>query len=470
MKFRLPRPSRVATTLRDLARRRPDEAEKYLDTHQAEWERLAEADPHNAADILEALTEEGAADLLRELSVEDAGDVLDEMIPQAAADVLEELRPAVAAALVGRMEPDQAADVIGALEPEERTAVLAALDSETAAEVENLLIYEADTAGGMMTTDVATLPVGMSAGEAIEALRRLFEELGSILHYVYVVDDRNRLHGVVSFRELVFARPSQGLDDVMRPEPITVTPTTDRAEVAELIHRYHLLAIPVVDRGQHLVGIVKFGEAIEAIQAEAGEDLAVMFGAGDEESVFTPVLRSVRYRLPWNMFNLAAGFVTVFVIARFEGTLETYAILAAFMPLVAGLSGNSGAQAVAVTIRSIAVGQLPPGREMRAVRRELGIGLVRGVIIATMGALLAAAAVVLLDPSASGEVTPGRMAGIIFISMMVGFFTAALAGSSIPLILRRLNLDPAMASNIFLTMITDAVGFGVFLLTATLLL
>jgi magnesium transporter len=256
----------------------------------------------------------------------------------------------------------------------------------------------------------------------------------------------------------------------MISDPVTVTPATDRAEVAELIHRYHLLAIPVVDDRQHLIGIVKFGEAIEAIQAEAGEDLAVMFGAGDEESVFTPVLRSVRFRLPWNVFNLFAGFVTVFVIARFEGTLASYAILAAFMPLVAGLSGNSGAQAVAVTIRSIAVGQLPPGREMRAVRRELGIGLVRGVIIAAMGALLAAAAVALLDPAASGDVSPAQMAGIIFISMMVGFITAALAGSSIPLILRRLGLDPAMASNIFLTMITDAVGFGVFLLTATLLL
>jgi magnesium transporter len=470
MKFRLPHPSRVATTLRELARRRPDEAEEYLDTHQAEWEHLAESDPHNAADILEALAEEGAADLLTDLSVDDAGDVLDEMVPQAAADVLEELRPAEAAALVAEMEPDQAADVIGALEPEERTAVLAALDPETALEVENLLIYEADTAGGMMTTDVASLPAGMTAGEAIETLRKLYEALGSILSYVYVTDDAGRLVGVVSFRELVFARPSQGLDEAMMSDPVTVTPATDRAEVAELIHRYHLLAIPVVDDRQHLVGIVKFGEAIEAIQAEAGEDLAVMFGAGDEESVFTPVLRSVRFRLPWNMFNLLAGFVTVFVIARFEGTLASYAILAAFMPLVAGLSGNSGAQAVAVTIRSIAVGQLPPGREMRAVRRELGIGLVRGVIIATMGALLAAAAVVLLDPSASGNVSPARMAGIIFISMMVGFVTAAIAGSSIPLILRRLGLDPAMASNIFLTMITDAVGFGVFLLTATLLL
>lgn len=470
MKFRFPSPRAVVTTLRDLARRRPEEAEEYLDTHQEEWERLAEYDPHDAADILEALAEEGAADLLTELPADDAGDVLDEMKPQAAADVLEELDPGEAAALVAEMEPDQAADVIGALEPEERTAVLSALDPQTASEVETFLVYEADTAGGMMTTDVAALPGGTTAGEAIESLRVLHAELGSNLAYVYVTDDQGRLVGVVPFRELVFARPGRGLDEIMVGDPVTVTPNTDRAEVAELIHRYHLLAIPVVDDRGHLIGMIKFGEAIEAIQAEAGEDLAVMFGAGEGESVFTPVRSSVRSRLPWNVFNLAAGFVSVFVIAQFEGTLAAFAILAAFMPLVAGLSGNSGAQAVAVTIRSIAVGELPPGRELRAVRRELGIGLIRGFIIAVLGGFLTAGIVALMDPSMTAGIAPLEMGTIIFISMMVGFLVAALAGSSIPLLLRRFGLDPAMASNIFLTMTTDAVGFAVFLLTATLLL
>jgi magnesium transporter len=215
--------------------------------------------------------------------------------------------------------------------------------------------------------------------------------------------------------------------------------------------------------------MVKMAEALDAIQAEASEDMAVMFGAGEAESVFTPVSESVRRRLPWNIFNLVAGFVTVFVVAQYEDTLASYSLLAAFMPLVAGLSGNSGAQAIAVTIRSLAVGELPPGREWRAIRRELAIGLIRGLILATIGALLAAAAVVLLGGSADG-LAPGDLAVIVWISTIIGLMTAALVGASIPLLLRRLGQDPALASNIFLTMITDAVGFGVFLFTATWLL
>jgi len=469
MRFSFPSPHAVAETLRDLARRHPDEAEAYLDAHQEEWEEFAEANPENAADILEALPEEGAADLLKDLDPDDAGEVLDEMRPEAAADVLESIRPDKAASLIAMMDPDQAVDLIGALEPDERTAVLAALDPETAREIQSLLVYAADTAGGMMTTDFAALPAGLTTGEAIETLRRLHDELGSNLSYVYVVDDDGTLEGVVSFRELVFARPGQGLENVMVADPVSVTTDMDREVVSELIHRFHLVAIPVVDEDDHLVGIVKWVEAIEAIQEEAGEDLTVMFGAGETETVFTSVLQSVWMRLPWNIFNLAAGFITVFVISLFQDTLATFAILAAFMPLVAGLSGNSGAQAVAVTIRSIAIGDLPPGREWRAVRREIAIGLTRGIVIAVLGALLAAAAVTIF-PGEDGSVSAAQLATIIFISMILGFFTAALAGSSIPLLLRRFGFDPAMASNIFLTMITDSVGFGVFLTIATLLL
>lgn len=469
MRFKLPRPRAVTETLRDLARRHPDEVEAYLDAHQDEWGEFAEAHPENAADILEALPEEGAADLLKDLDLDDAGEVLDEMRPEAAADVLESIRPARAAALIAMMDSDQAADVIGALQPDERTAVLGALDSETAEKLRGLLLYAADTAGGMMTTDFAALPAGLTTGEAIEALRRLHEELGSNLSYVYVADSSGTLEGVVSFRDLVFARPGQGLDSVMLADPVSVMTDTDREVVSELIHRFHLVAIPVVDTDHRLVGIVKWGEAIEAIQAEAGEDLTVMFGAGEGETVFTSVQQSVRMRLPWNIFNLAAGFVTVFVISLFQDTLSSFAILAAFMPLVAGLSGNSGAQAIAVTIRSIAVGDLPPGREWRAVKRELAIGVSRGAVIAILGSLAASMAVTFF-PGEATSVSAVQMASIIFVSMMIGFLTAALAGSSIPLLLRRFGFDPAMASNIFLTMITDAVGFGVFLATATLLL
>lgn len=470
MKLRIPRPRQFGSSLRDLARSDPDEAEAYLDSHQDEWEEIAERSPHDAADILEAIDEEGAADLLTELDADDAGDVLDEMHAEAAADVLEELDPSEAASLVAEMEADQAADVIGALDAAERTAVLAALDPETAQEVQNLLVYAADTAGGMMTTDLAALPVGLTSGEAIEALRRLHGELGSNLLYVYVVDDARRLLGVVSFRDLVFARPATGLDEVMEPNVVSVQTSTDREQVAELIMRYRFIAIPVVDDDLGLVGMVKVSEAIEAIQAEVGEDIAVMVGAGEEETVFTPVSRSVRRRLPWIAFNLFMGLLIALLIAQFEDTLTAYAVLAAYMPLVALLAGNSGAQSLAVIIRSMATGDLPRGRAFRAIRREIAIGLVDGLIIAVVASATAALTISLFQDASASAIEPAALAGIIFISVWIAFIAAALVGAGIPVVLRRLGLDPAVASNIFLTLTTDLVGFGGFLLTASLLL
>ncbi len=469
MKIRIARPGQIASTIRELARRRPDEAEDYLDTHHDIWEELAGGDPHEAADILEALDEEGAADLLQDLPADEAGDVLDEMHPEAAADVLEELTPQEAAALMSEMETDQAVDVIGALEAHDRTAVLSALDAETARDVERLLIYAADTAGGMMTTDVAALPSGMSCGEAIEHLRRLHAELGSNLRYVYVVDDRGRLLGVVPFRKLVFARPGTGIDEVMEAEIVTVRTDTDREEVAEQIQRYHLIAIPVVDARGVLVGMVKVSEAIEAILAEVGEDIAVMVGAGAEETVFTPVGRSVRRRLPWIFFNLIVGVLLAGMISRFESTLTTYAVLAAYMPTVALLAGNSGAQSVAVIIRSMAVGDLPPGRAARAIRREVAVGVIDGTVMAFTAAIIAALTLTVFQAGAN-SIDPVDLGVIVFVSVWVAFLVAGLVGSGIPVVLRRVGQDPALASNIFLTMVTDIVGFTGFLITATILL
>ena len=470
MRLRIPRPRQFGSTLRDLARRDPEEAEAYLDTHQEAWEELAERNPHDAADILEALAEEGAADLLADLDTDDAADVLDEMRPEPAADVLQELTPAEAAKLITEMETDQAVDVIGALDAEERTALLAALDPEAASEVERLLVYAADTAGGMMTTDYAALPVGMTAGESIEALRRLHDELGSNLLYVYVVDDDQRLLGVVSFRDLVFSRPGIGLDEVMEPHVVSVRTDTDREQVAELVQRYRLIAIPVVDAGARLVGMVKVSEAIEAIQAEAGEDIAVMVGAGEEETVYTPINVSIRRRLPWIAFNLGVGVLIAAVISQFEATLTTYAVLAAYMPIVALLAGNSGAQSLAVIIRSMAVGDLPSGRALRAIRREVAVGVIDGLVIAATAALVAALTIGLFQEDAGASIDPLDIAMIIFVSVWVSFLVAGFVGAGIPVLLRKTGQDPALASNIFLTLTIDLVGFGSFLLTATLLL
>lgn len=458
MRLKFLRPRIVADGLRDLARRKPAEAEEYFEQHTGEWTVLASANPHNAADILEVLTESSAATLLQRLAPEVAGDVLNEMNPEASANLIPELSTDVAAALIQAMTPDQAADILGLLTDEIQTDLLTRLDAAEKAAIVDLLRYAPDSAGGLMTTDAVSLPVGITAGEAIESLRRFHEELGNNLMYVYAVDADNRLRGVVSFRELFFARPGMGLDEVMVENPISVSTTTDREVVSELMQRYRLLAIPVVDSQHRLVGMVKIDEALEAVQAEATEDIAAMVGAGTEETVFTPVNTSVRRRFPWILVNLLIGIVEAGVILQFDGVIEDNVRLAAYMPLTALLAGNAGAQSLAVIIRAMSVGDLPPGRALRAVRREFIVGALNGILIAVV---IGAGSVLLF----------GAQTGLVFfIAILAAFFAAGLAGAGIPVLLRRLGLDPALASNIFLTMVTDIVGMGGFLAVATVLL
>lgn len=457
MKFRLPRPRDLAHALRDTARSRPDEAEEYLETHRLEWEALAGSTPADAADILEALPEEAAANLIGDLAISDAADVLDEMNPAAAADLLEEMSPGDAADLLEEMQSDHAADVVGALEERPRHEILDELEAPAAAQVEALLAHAPDSAGGLMGTDVATLPLGISAGEAIEALRRMSEEQS--ISYVFVTTLDGQLQGVVSFRDLVFARPGTGLDEVMVENPVSAHTSTDREEVAELIQRYHLLALPVVDDDGKLVGIVKFGDAMAAAQEEASEDLAQMVGAGAEETISTPVLLSVRRRLPWIVVNLMIGLLLAAAIGRFESTIERNAVLIGYLPLASLLGGNSGAQSLAVLIRTMAISEIPQSRTWRVIRRQLAIGSINGLVMALLAGLVAGLT--------TGALRPGVVVGIAVLTTLIA---AGVAGAGIPLLLKRLGLDPALAANIFLTLVTDMVGFGTFLVFTSLLL
>ncbi|HDL41574.1 MAG TPA: magnesium transporter [Actinobacteria bacterium] len=458
MRLKFLRPRIVADGLRDLARRKPAEAEEYFAQHTGEWTALASTNPHNAADILEVLTEPFAATLLQRLAPEVAGEVLNEMNPEASANLIPELSTDVAAGLIQSMTPDQAADILGLLNDEIQTDLLTRLDTAEKAAIVDLLRHAPDSAGGLMTTDVVSLPVGITAGEAIESLRRFHEELGNNLMYVYAVDADGRLRGVVSFRELFFARPGTGLDEVMVENPISVSTTTDREVVSELVQRYRLLAIPVVDSQHRLVGMVKIDEALEAVQAEATEDIAAMVGAGTEETVFTPVNTSVRRRFPWILVNLLIGMVEAVVILQFGGVIEDNVRIAAYMPLTALLAGNAGAQSLAVIIRAMSVGDLPPGRALRAVRREFIVGALNGILIAVV---IGAGSALLFGM---------QTAAVFFIAILAAFFAAGFAGAGIPVLLRRLGLDPALASNIFLTMVTDIVGMGGFLAVAAVLL
>jgi magnesium transporter len=458
MKLRLLRPREMALALRGLARRRPDQAEEYLDAHPEQWASLVEADPHDAADILEALEDEAAADLVAGLDAGAAADVLEEMQDEAAADILEEMGYAAAADILAELPADEAADIVAELEPAARRALLDKMSYDKAGEILELLAYPPDSAGGLMSTELATLPAALSAGEAIEALRRLHEHLEH-LSYVYVVDPEGRLIGVVSFRELVFARPGTALEEVMVANPVAVRPETDRVDVADLVQRYNLLAVPVVDHRGHLLGMVTVDDVIEEVQREATEDIAAMVGAGIGETIYTPVVRSVRSRLPWTAVNMATALLVALVISRFEPIIGRLAILAAFMPVVASVGGNSGAQSQAVVIRGMAVDPIPPHWVRRVLLHSALVGLFNGIVIGiVLGAITAA------------FTQQARIGAVVGLATLTNLVVANLAGSGIPFLLQRLHQDPALASNIFMTLITDMTGFGGFLVIATALL
>jgi len=459
MRFNLPRPRQLARNLREVAQRRPETTEEYLEANPEAWERIAEVDPHDAADILEALGPETSLEFIESLESEQVARILEEMNDGAAAELLQMMPDTKAAELVGTMDADEAVDVLNQYDEEELPDLVGLLEPEEAGEITRLLAYPRDSAGGLMTTDIASLPLGLTTGEAIEALRRMQETLDD-LSYVYVVDDDNRLKGVVSFRELVFARPGRGLDQAMVTNPVKVPANADREEVSDLIQRYNLFALPVVDGEDRLLGIVTVEEALEAIQEEASEDMAVMVGAGSEETVRTAVRVSITKRFPWIVVNLLLATVVAFTIERQKDVIDDVVVLAALMPVVALLGGNGGAQSLAVVIRSMAINQVPSQMVPKVLLREARIGLVMGVAIALLSGAMA-------------FVISGNdfdVAQVMSLAVFANFSIATFAGAGIPILLRRLSLDPALASNIFLTFVTDMVGFAGFLVIATALL
>jgi magnesium transporter len=458
VKLRLRRPRDLAVALRDLARRRPREAEEYLEAHEEEWQALVAADPPDAADILEAIDENAAVELISDLDATQAALLLEEMQDEVAADMLEGLDTGAAAALVAALDADEAADIVEHLEQEARTEIFEAMPHEDVDEILDVLRYPADSAGGLMSMDATSLQGSLSAGEAIEALRRIHEHVDQ-LNYVYVVDAIQRLIGVISFRELVFARPGMALEDVMVPNPVAVRPETDREDLAALIQRYGLVAMPVVDHRSHLLGIITVDDVIEAVQTEATEDIATMVGAGAEETIYTSFGRSIRGRLPWTAFNVATAFLVAIVVSWFEPVITEFAVLAAYMPVVASVGGNSGAQSQAIVIRAMAFDTIPSQMLRKVMARSLLVGLINGIVIGA------------LSGSIAGVFTGSAVIGVVIgIATFANLLISNVVGAGIPILLERLGQDPAMASSIFMTLVTDLIGFGGFLAIATALL
>jgi magnesium transporter len=305
-----------------------------------------------------------------------------------------------------------------------------------------------------MNPNVFALNEDITVGEAITEIQSSRDV--EMVFYLYVVDERRHLVGVVSLRRLLLVSPETPLKRIMTADIISARADMDQEEVARQVAAYNLLAIPVVDAENKLVGIITVDDVIDVIKDEATEDIYRLAGVAGDERAFTPARESLRKRLPWLGINLLTAFLAAAVVSLFEGTIDLFPVLAVFMPIVAGMGGNAGTQTLTVIVRGIALGELTWSNSRKALLKEAAVGLGNGVVLGA-----AAAGVVWM---ARGNPTLGLVLGM---AMIINMFVAAAAGTLIPLGLRAVNIDPALASSVFITTMTDVFGFLSFLGLAT---
>ncbi|HEX2059833.1 MAG TPA: magnesium transporter [Thermoanaerobaculia bacterium] len=396
--------------------------------------------------ILSLLIEAGkAARALFELDERDLNEILDSV------------DDSTLASICSSSAPDDAADLLDFLDEDRRERILELLGAAQGARLESLLEGEEETAGSLMNTDFLALDEELTVAQAIEAIRQYPRK--ESFFYVYCIDADHHLVGVLSLRSLILADAAAQLKDIMVQSVVRTQIDSSPEEVAQLVSKYDLLSIPVVDMQNRLVGVVTVDDVLDVIQEQAEEDLMHLAGVDASERVTTPARETWRTRFPWLAVNLVTAFVASSVVRYFEPTIEKWTALAAFMPIVAGMGGNAGTQTLTVFVRALAIGEIDWNDGIRAIWKELLVGLGNGLAIGAITATIV------------GFWTGQWMLGGVLLAAMTGnLIIAGVAGGLVPLVLERLGFDPAVASSIFVTTFTDTGGFFLFLGLATLLM
>jgi magnesium transporter len=419
-----------------LAARDPEKLRRYLEAFH----------PSDLADLVESLDEEERAPLLHVLPDELASETLAEMEEEEHPEELLIAEAERVPELIQELALDDAADIIGDLPLEKQREVLAKLPLEEANELRDLLAYDEESAGGVMTTEVVAVQENASVGEAIDEIRRQIAD-GEDFYTVFVVDEESRLRGTVSFQDLIISQPSTPIRSVTEPTVAAVPATMDQEEVARVMSRYNLVSLPVVDPADRLIGRITFDDVMDIVEAEATEDILRFSGVLDEEYLHGGVGQAIRNRLPWLALALVTTSIAAAVIWFFRDTVERAVILAAIMPVIAAVGGNAGTQALAVTVRRLALSPERAGA-WQVVFKELAVGLANGAVVG----ILAGLAGYLLQ----GNLILGL---VVTLAMWGNLAVAGFAGAFVPVLLERLGVDPAVASSVFFTALTDIFGF-----------
>lgn len=394
-----------------------------------------------------------AADLTAEIasfSPEDAADILESVADEVVVDVLQSMNPAMAQDILEELDPARVDAVMSAASPQQRRQWLRNLS------------YPDETVGRLMEPPLTSLGPDTTTSEATERVRELSKSM--LVTYLYVVDDGDRLLGVVTMRDLLLVERPARLEEVMLREPFSLSPELKLPDAMKLVVSRHFPVYPVCDESGVLIGLVRghalFEEQAYEISAQPGR----MVGVDKEERTSTAWNRSLRLRHPWLQLNLLTAFVAAFVVGQFQATIDRIVILAVFLPVLAGQSGNTGCQALAVALRGLTLGELGSGRERVLVLKEGLLGLINGALIGVTAGLA-----MFLAASMQSNPHSALLGFIVFVAMTVSCVISGAAGALIPMTFRRFGADPATASSIFLTTASDVVSMGVFLLLATIL-
>jgi len=434
-----------------------EEIKTLLESHDTDALRRLVAELH-ASDIGRALSEledSEAVELFKLLTPEAASEVLLEIDERLRKTLISAISPDKLIAVVDEMETDDAADVISELPLEHAKQVLDGIGRKESLEVQKLLVYPEDTAGGKMQAELVSVLEDATVEEAIEAVRRRSKEIEHIAN-VFAVDSFHRLTGVVPLDKLILAGPDVRIKTIATPDPIRVKTDVDQEAVAKLFQKYDLVSMPVVDQDDRLVGRITIDDVVDVIEEEIFEDFYRMAGLNLEERVLDPAARSIWMRVPWLLINLATAFMAASVVKLFQGTIEKLVLLAVIMPIVAGMGGNAATQTITVVVRGLALGEISPKNARWIIFKEMTVGVFNG--------LITGAAATLVAYLLGANIIVGLL---LFLAMTANLAIAGLSGSLIPLVLKWFKVDPAISSSIFVTTCTDIGGFFTFLGLAT---
>jgi magnesium transporter len=411
--------------------------------------------PADVADLIELAAADEREGLVAALAEIVDADVYAELNEHVRETLLDEMAPERVAELAGELDTDDAVALIEDLEEDEQRAVLEAMEPDDRAAVEEALTYPEETAGRLMQRDLIAVPEHWTVGAVIDYLRSS-EELATDFWEIFVVSPNHHPVGTCKLSTILRSPRSRPVGDIMQREQTLIPADLDQEEVALKFQKYALISAAVVDGSGRLVGMITVDDVVHVIEEEASEDTLALAGAG-EGDINEPVRDAYRDRVRWLIANLGTALIATLVISRFEGTIERLAILAALMPIVAALGGNAGTQALAVTVRAIATNQLTSSNRWRAIKRECSVAILNGATIA-----------VILGLGVWAVLGSRDLGAVIAAAILVNIIVAGLAGVLVPLTLERFGADPAVASSVFVTTVTDSMGFFAFLGLATI--